>query len=92
MPKLKLEEIEIEALLLPEWDRLHLAEILLASLDNDENVRDACVAEAERRAGAQRSQPDALLTNPDRMPLAQRTGTPCTLPSSPSTASTSSIR
>jgi hypothetical protein len=59
MPTLTLDEIEIAALRLPEWDRLHVAEILLASLDNDERVRDAWVAEAERRAGDTERRPAA---------------------------------
>jgi hypothetical protein len=49
MPQWTLDEIEVAALTLPEWDRLHVAEILLASLDNDEQVREAWAAQAQRR-------------------------------------------
>ena len=47
-----LEEIEAQALQLPASDRSHLAESLLASLSEDDEILAAWVEEAERRADA----------------------------------------
>jgi putative addiction module component (TIGR02574 family) len=47
-----LEEIEAMALQLPASDRSHLAETLLSSLAEDDEVLAAWVEEAERRADA----------------------------------------
>jgi putative addiction module component (TIGR02574 family) len=47
-----LEEIEAMALLLPASDRSHLAERLLDSLSEDDEILSAWVEEAKRRADA----------------------------------------
>jgi putative addiction module component (TIGR02574 family) len=47
-----LEDIEAAALQLPPSDRAHLAERLLVSLDEDDEILAAWVEEAERRADA----------------------------------------
>ncbi len=47
-----LEDIEAAALQLAQTDRAHLAERLLASLDEDDEILAAWVAEAERRGDA----------------------------------------
>ncbi len=47
-----LEDIEAAALKLPPADRAHLAERLLISLDEDDEIMAAWVEEAERRADA----------------------------------------
>lgn len=47
-----LEEIEAAALQLAPTDRAHLAERLLASLEEDDEILAAWVDEAERRADA----------------------------------------
>lgn len=47
-----LEDIEAAALQLAPGDRAHLAERLLASLDEDDEILAAWVAEAERRGDA----------------------------------------
>jgi putative addiction module component (TIGR02574 family) len=47
-----LEEIEAAALQLAPTDRAHLAERLLASLDDNDEILAAWVDEAERRADA----------------------------------------
>lgn len=52
MPITPLEEIEAVALQLPPTDRAHLAERLLASLDEDDEILAAWTEEAERRADA----------------------------------------
>lgn len=47
-----LEDIEAAALQLPTAERAHLAERLLISLDEDDEILAAWVAEAERRGDA----------------------------------------
>ena len=47
-----LEEIEAMALQLPASDRSHLAESLLASLSEEDEILAAWIEEAERRADA----------------------------------------
>jgi hypothetical protein len=47
-----LEDIEAAALQLAQADRAHLAERLLASLDEDDEILAAWVEEAERRGDA----------------------------------------
>ena len=47
-----LEDLEAVALQLPHSDRVRLAESLLASLDEEDEILAAWVAEAERRADA----------------------------------------
>ncbi len=47
-----LEDIEAAALQLTTVERVHLAERLLASLDEDDEILAAWVAEAERRGEA----------------------------------------
>lgn len=47
-----LEEIEAAALQLAPSERVHLAERLLSSLDEDDEILAAWLAEAERRADA----------------------------------------
>lgn len=47
-----LEDIEAAALQLTASERAHLAERLLASLDEDDDIMAAWVAEAERRGEA----------------------------------------
>ena len=47
-----LEEIEAMALQLPASDRSHLAESLLASLSQEDEILAAWIEEAERRADA----------------------------------------
>lgn len=46
---MSVHEIEAEALLLSSQERAHLAEVLIASLDEDLALERAWVAEAERR-------------------------------------------
>ena len=52
MINLPLEDIEAAALQLAQSDRAHLAERLLVSLDEDDEILAAWVEEAERRADA----------------------------------------
>lgn len=47
-----LETIEATLLQLPQADRVHLAERLLASLDEDDEILTEWIAEAERRLDA----------------------------------------
>lgn len=47
-----LEDIEAAALQLPKAERAHLAERLLVSLDEDDEILVSWVAEAERRGDA----------------------------------------
>ncbi|SFN23647.1 putative addiction module component, TIGR02574 family [Formivibrio citricus] len=47
-----IETIEAAAMQLPKADRIHLAERLLASLEEDDEIQTAWIAEAERRADA----------------------------------------
>ncbi|CAN5679464.1 hypothetical protein BH23GEM3_BH23GEM3_23970 [soil metagenome] len=46
---MSVHEIEAEALLLSSQERAHLAEVLIASLDEDLALEQAWAAEAERR-------------------------------------------
>ena len=56
-----LEDIEAAALQLTTVERVHLAERLLASLDEDDEILAAWVAEAERRGEAfQRGEMNAI--------------------------------
>ena len=48
----ELDAIETAVLQLPQTDRAHLAERLLASLDDDDEILAAWIAEAEKRADA----------------------------------------
>jgi hypothetical protein len=44
------EAIEATVLQLPKAERIHLTEILLASLEEDDEIQAAWIAEAEQRA------------------------------------------
>ena len=46
---MSVHEIEAEALMLPSQERAHLAQVLIASLDEDLALEQAWIAEAERR-------------------------------------------
>lgn len=52
---MSVQEIEAEALRLPSHERAHLAEILIGSLDGEDEIADAWAAEAERRCEELRS-------------------------------------
>ena len=52
MTTAELDAIEATILQLPQTDRAHLAERLLASLDEDDEILTAWIAEAEKRADA----------------------------------------
>ena len=52
MTTTELDAIEATILQLPQADRAHLAERLLASLDEDDEILTAWIAEAEKRADA----------------------------------------
>lgn len=52
MTPAQIETIEATALQLPHADRVHLAELLLASLDEEDEILAEWVAEAERRLDA----------------------------------------
>ena len=52
MTTTELDAIEATILQLPQTDRAHLAERLLASLDDDDEILTAWIAEAEKRADA----------------------------------------
>lgn len=52
MTTTELDAIEAAVLQLPQTERAHLAERLLASLDEDDEILVAWIAEAERRADA----------------------------------------
>lgn len=52
MTTAELDAIEATILQLPQTDRAHLAERLLASLDEDDEILVAWIAEAEKRADA----------------------------------------
>ena len=52
MTTTELDAIEAAVLQLPQTDRAHLAERLLASLDEDDEILAAWIAEAEKRADA----------------------------------------
>ena len=52
MTTAELDAIEATILQLPQTDRTHLAERLLASLDEDDEILASWIAEAEKRADA----------------------------------------
>jgi len=52
MAQTDIKVLEAAVMQLPQADRVHLAEKLLASLDDDDEILAAWVAEAERRADA----------------------------------------
>ena len=52
MTTTELDAIEATILQLPQTDRAHLAERLLASLDEDDEILASWIAEAEKRADA----------------------------------------
>jgi len=52
MSQTNIELLEATVMQLPQADRVHLAEKLLASLDEDDEILAAWVAEAERRVDA----------------------------------------
>ena len=63
-----LEDIEAAALQLAPAERAHLAERLLVSLDEDDEIMAAWVEEAERRANAfDRASPMTSLASPRYM-------------------------
>jgi putative addiction module component (TIGR02574 family) len=55
MAAMSVQDIEAEALKLPSHERARLAEVLIASLDEEDEVFEAWVDEAERRYAELRS-------------------------------------